>query len=113
MTERLEKMKMELRRGVLVLAVLGALREEQYGYSLRKALLASDIDIEEGTLYPLIRRLEGYGLLASRWSEHDGRKRRYYLISDEGSELLVSLRNEWSTLGSSLEKLLENGHELD
>lgn len=107
MQDRLDKMRMELRRGVLVLAVLAALREERYGYSLRKKLIAGDIDIEEGTLYPLIRRLESYGLLVSRWSEHDGRKRRYYKISEDGKTLLESLRHEWRSLGASLENLLE------
>ncbi len=107
MQERSDKMRMELRRGVLVLAALAALREEQYGYSLRKNLVTANIDIEEGTLYPLIRRLEGYGLLESRWSEHDGRKRRYYRISTDGESLLVSLQQDWQSLDSSLKKLLE------
>ncbi len=107
MQERSDKMRMELRRGVLVLAALAALREEQYGYSLRKNLVTANIDIEEGTLYPLIRRLEGYGLLESRWSEHDGRKRRYYKISTDGESLLVSLQQDWQSLDSSLKKLLE------
>lgn len=107
MTERLHKMRMELRRGVLVLAVLAALRERQYGYSLRKKLLAAQIDIEEGTLYPLIRRLEGYGLLESEWSEHEGRKRRYYTISKEGKSLLETLSGEWESISGSLKNLLE------
>ena len=107
MQDRLDKMRMELRRGVLVLAVLAALREEQYGYSLRKNLVAADIDIEEGTLYPLIRRLEGYGLLESQWREDEGRKRRYYKVSVEGESILRSLEEDWKSLGHSLEQLLE------
>lgn len=108
MADRLDKMRMELRRGVLVLAVLAILREEQYGYSLRKKLIAANIDIEEGTLYPLIRRLEGYGLLKSKWSEHEGRKRRYYTISDEGNSLLITLSHEWQSINDSLRGLLED-----
>ena len=107
MPERIDKMRMELRRGVLVLAVLVALREERYGYSLRKKLLAANIDIEEGTLYPLIRRLESYGLLESRWSEDEGRKRRYYRISSEGESLLKALSQEWYSINDSLKDLLE------
>jgi DNA-binding PadR family transcriptional regulator len=107
MTEQLNKMRMELRRGVLVLAVLAVLQAEHYGYSLRKRLQATGIDIEEGTLYPLIRRLEGYGLLESRWSEHEGRKRRYYHNSDAGNVLLEELSREWYVLGNSLKGLLE------
>lgn len=108
MTDRLNKMRMELRRGVLVLAVLAILRDEHYGYSLRKKLIAASIDIEEGTLYPLIRRLEGYGLLKSHWSEHEGRKRRYYVISREGQSLLGALSHEWHTINGSLEEILED-----
>ena len=108
MSERLDKMRMELRRVVVVLAVLAALREEQYGYSLRKRLAAAQIDIEEGTLYPLIRRLESYGLLESRWSETGGRKKRFYKISAEGESLLAELRGEWSLLSESLGNLLED-----
>lgn len=107
MADRLDKMRMELRRGVLVLAVLAILREEQYGYSLRKKLIAANIDIEEGTLYPLIRRLEDYGLLKSKWSEHEGRKRRYYTISEEGNSLLITLSHEWRSINDSLRGLLE------
>jgi DNA-binding PadR family transcriptional regulator len=108
MTERLDKMRMELRRGALVLAVLAALREEQYGYSLRKRLVQAQIDIEEGTLYPLVRRLEGYGLLDSHWSESNGRKKRYYKISAAGESLLADLQGEWSALSASLDNLLED-----
>ncbi len=109
MTDRLDQMRMELRRGVVVLAVLAALREEQYGYALRKRLAASAIDVEEGTLYPLIRRLESQGLLASRWSADGGRKRRFYSISAEGRSLLAGLSGEWNALCRSLDKLLEEG----
>lgn len=98
-------MRGELRRGMLVLAVLSALREEQYGYSLRKVLMEAGIDIEEGTLYPLIRRLEAFGLLSSRWTEGEGRRRRYYKISPEGEETRGILLNDWDALGASIAKL--------
>lgn len=107
MTERLESMRMEMRRGVLVLIVLTALRDEQYGYELRKALQLVGLDIEEGTLYPLVRRLENYGLLSSRWSAGDGRRRRYYQTSAEGSEMLEILKKDWDRLNLSLTKIWE------
>jgi len=107
MSERLESMRLELRRGILVLIVLTALREEQYGYSLRKALMGIDMDIEEGTLYPLIRRLENHGLLNSRWSEGDGRKRRYYQISEQGEAMLGVLKQDWDALNASLSEIWE------
>ena len=83
------------------------LNQEQYGYSLRKILLEAGLDIEEGTLYPLIRRLETHGLLDSRWTESDGRKRRYYKISKTGKKTLVMLEQEWSILQNSLTQLQE------
>lgn len=108
MTEdRLEKMRLELRRGVLVLAVLGSLRQSHYGYSLRKQLQDAGIDIDEGTLYPLIRRLADQGLLTSEWRQGEGRDRRYYRLSQEGAQLLETLTTEWQTLNSRLSTVLE------
>ncbi len=107
MSEKLEAMRLELRRGVLILAVLTALKQEQYGYSLRKALQQVSIDIEEGTLYPLVRRLESYGLLNSRWSNEEGRKRRYYQTSAKGEEMLDVLKSDWKQLNQSILKISE------
>lgn len=109
MNPQFDTIRMELRRGVLVLAVLAALRVEHYGYSLRRSLLGVGIDIEEGTLYPLIRRLETQGLLKSEWRDdgEGGRKRRYYVISAEGEKLFASLRDEWEAIGRSLGELME------
>lgn len=107
MSEKLEAMRLELRRGILILAVLNALKQEQYGYSLRKALQHVQIDIEEGTLYPLVRRLESYGLLKSRWSSDEGRKRRYYQTSSKGEEVLAVLKSDWEQLNHSIMKISE------
>ena len=108
MTEsRLDKMRGELRRGVLVLAVLASLKQPHYGYSLRKQLLDAGIDIDEGTLYPLVRRLAEQGLLDSEWQQAEGRERRYYQLSAEGKELLVQLSAEWQLLNCALGNLLE------
>lgn len=105
-SSRFEKLRMELRRGSLVMAALVALQSEAYGYSLRKRLADAGLEVDEGTLYPLIRRLEEQGLLASHWGESDeGRKRRYYIISAQGRELLDELRAEWATIHHSLEQL--------
>lgn len=113
MTEdRLEKLRLELRRGVLVLAVLGSLRQAHYGYSLRKQLQDAGIDIDEGTLYPLIRRLADQGLLDSEWRQGEGRERRYYQLSQEGTGLLETLTAEWQSLNRHLNKLLEVNNEI-
>lgn len=105
--ERLDKLKMELRRGALVLAVLQATENEHYGYSLRKHMLARGLDIDEGTLYPLLRRLEEYKLLQSEWREVEGRKRRFYQISEGGREIREALLGEWQDLDAGLNNLKE------
>lgn len=111
--EHLEKLRQELRRGILVLAVLGSLRQSHYGYSLRKQLQEAGIDIDEGTLYPLVRRLAEQGLLTSEWQQGEGRERRYYQLSSEGAELLASLGAEWQELNQHLAKILEVQHGTD
>lgn len=104
--EHLDKLRQELRRGILVLAVLGSLRQSHYGYSLRKQLQEAGIDIDEGTLYPLVRRLADQGLLTSEWQQGEGRERRYYQLSLEGSELLERLSGEWHQLNQHVSKIL-------
>lgn len=109
MTEsRFDKMRGELRRGVLVLAVLASLKQPHYGYSLRKQLADSGIEIDEGTLYPLVRRLAEQGLLESTWQQAEGRERRYYQLSAEGATLLAQLTAEWQLLNGALTTLVEN-----
>ena len=85
----------ELRRGVLVLAVLSRLRQRQYGNSLRQALADGGMPIEEGTLYPLLRRLEGQGLLLSEWDTASAPPRRYYRLSPEGEHAFAELAGAW------------------
>src|SRR3982751_840320 len=89
--DQFEKLRVELRRGSLILAVLGALREERYGYTLRVSLEEAGLPIEEGALYPLLRRLESQGLLASEWREDAKRNKRFYRLTPEGLELLGQL----------------------
>jgi DNA-binding PadR family transcriptional regulator len=105
-TESLENVILELRRGVIVLAVLSQLSEEQYGYSLLKALSDQGLEIDQGTLYPLLRRLEAQGLLQSVWKLEEARPRRYYVISAEGKKLLPKLKKEWTGIVSVMEKML-------
>src|SRR5215469_11957441 len=102
-----EKLRLELRRGCLVLAVLAALREERYGYTLRKELSEHGMEIDEGTLYPLLRRLENQGLLRSQWREEDKRNKRFYRLSGEGKQILKQLLAEWQGIDSSLAEILK------
>jgi PadR family transcriptional regulator len=104
--ELFENLRLELRRGSLVMAVLAALRSEQYGYTLRKALTGLGMDIDENTLYPLLRRLESQGLLSSEWREQDKRNKRFYRLSKLGEVILARLLDEWRGINASLEKVV-------
>lgn len=101
-----ESMRLELRRGSLVLAVLACLRTERYGYTLRQALAADGLEMEESTLYPLLRRLESQGLLDSEWREEEKRKKRFYQLSAAGQAMLSALTDEWRGINASLDKML-------
>ena len=102
-----ENLKLELRRGCLVVAVLAQLRKEQYGYTLRKALADDGLEIDESTLYPLLRRLESQGLLISEWREEDKRNKRFYRLSPVGEGILAQLLEEWQRINASLGKILQ------
>jgi len=104
--ESFENVILELRRGVIVLAVLSQLGEQQYGYSLIKRLSESGLEIDQGTLYPLLRRLESQGLLKSDWRIEADRPRRYYVLSDEGRNLLPRLKEEWTGIVSMMDEML-------
>jgi DNA-binding PadR family transcriptional regulator len=106
----LETLIGELRRGALGLAVLSQLGQPEYGYSLKQQLAAKGMDIPEGTLYPLLRRLEAQGLLESEWRVADEtRPRRYYRISAQGQQALGDLAKEWQAISKSLNALLKSG----
>ena len=105
-TESLENVVLELRRGVIVLAALSQLGTEQYGYSLLKQLSDKGLEVDQGTLYPLLRRLEAQGVLESVWKIEEARPRRYYVISSEGRKLLPRLKKEWAGIVSVMEKML-------
>lgn len=101
-----ENLRLELRRGCLTLAVLAHLRQELYGYTLRKALLDHGLEIDEGTLYPLLRRLESQGLLLSQWREENKRNKRFYRLSPDGEKILEQLLEEWRLINGSLDRIL-------
>jgi DNA-binding PadR family transcriptional regulator len=105
-SDQYQKLTQELRRGILVLAALSQLKEEKYGYALISSLADKGLDIEQGTLYPLLRRLEEQGLLKSEWNVEGSRPRRYYQISDQGSSTLKELAKDWRDLTEVMEKLL-------
>jgi DNA-binding PadR family transcriptional regulator len=104
--QMIENMVLELRRGVIVLAVLSQLQEEQYGYSILKLLSEKGLEVDQGTLYPLLRRLETQGLLESLWRVEEARPRRYYVVSAEGRRVLPLLKEEWDKLAVTMQGFL-------
>ena len=110
-TGMFDSLRLELRRGCLIVAVLAQLRQEHYGYTLRKALAEEGLAIEESTLYPLLRRLETQGLLTSQWREEEKRNKRFYRLSSEGETILTQLLVEWNGINESLHKILKDKTE--
>jgi DNA-binding PadR family transcriptional regulator len=105
--ELVQNMLLELRRGTLSIAVLSQLSKEEYGYSLLKALSDLGLEVDQSTLYPLLRRLESQGLLQSDWRIMDeARPRRYYVISTQGKAVLAKLKKEWSVMAETMQKML-------
>ena len=104
--EIFENLRLELRRGSLILAVLAQLRTEHYGYALRKALESHGLAIDENTLYPLLRRLETQGLLVSHWREEDKRNKRFYRLSPQGEITLYQLLNEHEAMSTAIDRIM-------
>jgi DNA-binding PadR family transcriptional regulator len=105
-----EKISQELRRGLLILAALSQLDEEKYGYALITQLTDQGLEIDQGTLYPLLRRLEDQGLLDSRWNTEGSRPRRYYIINETGKVALAALAADWRSLVDVMEGLLKQSN---
>ena len=101
-----DNLRLEHRRGCLVVAVLAQLYTEHYGYALRKSLEELGLAIDENTLYPLLRRLESQGLLVSQWREEEKRNKRFYRLSPLGEEVLPNLLAEWRQMSTALERIL-------
>ena len=111
-SEPYDSLRLELRRGCLVLAVLGQLRTEHYGYTLRKELADRGLEIDEGTLYPLLRRLESQGLLVSEWREEDKRNKRFYRLSADGRRVLKELLAEWQRMHAALTRIVGSARSI-
>jgi DNA-binding PadR family transcriptional regulator len=112
--EIINNLKVELKRGTIILIVLHFLKNKVYGYSLLQDLSLYSVPIEAGTLYPLLRRLEKQELLSSDWDTSDARPRKYYYLNDKGLLVYQALKKEWENTSSQLNQILtmeekENG----
>jgi|SRR5690554_499986 len=113
MDQILNNLIAELKRGTLILFVLSALTEHQYGYSLLSQLESQNISIEAGTLYPLLRRLEEQGLLESTWDTTDSRPRKYYKINQDGKHILDKLKKEWLDIQNQMNTLFKENNSYE
>ena len=105
--ETVSGLMQELRRGTLILLVLSQLQKPMYGYSLVKKLNEHQIPMDANTLYPLMRRLEGQGLLESSWDTTEAKPRKYYRITDVGREVLEKTKEYYKLFSANVENLLE------
>ncbi len=97
----------ELKRGTIVLSVLSQLQKPMYGYNLVTLLAESGMPVETNTLYPLLRRLEGQGMLTSEWDVGEGKPRKYYVITKDGKEVYQALRRQWEKNAACMQELLK------
>ena len=91
-------MDIQLKRGLLDVCVLAAIRDEDsYGYKIIKDMKPY-IELSESTLYTILKRLETAGMLTVRSAEHDGRLRKYYHITSEGTKRIEDFRDDWQEI---------------
>lgn len=104
----LDALRQELRRGTLVLGALAVLAGERHGADVRDTLVAGGLPIDDGALYPMLRRLEEQGLLVSEWRIDGSRKKRFYRLSPEGGTVLGDLKSDWLDQARALNALLKD-----
>ena len=91
-------MDIQLKRGILEICVLAAMREEDaYGYKIIKDL-SSFMEVSESTLYPILKRLEQSGCVTEYSVEHNGRLRKYYRITEVGHDRISEFLNDWDSV---------------
>jgi len=105
MDEILERFETEVKRGMMQVAIMYLLEQERYGYDIIKCLKDGGLGVEEGTLYPIIRRLEDEKLLSSRWVTAGPRPRKYYVITAYGKEVRAKLLASLKAFGTAIERM--------
>ena len=104
-------MDIQLKRGLLDVCVLAAIRDgESYGYRIIKEMKPY-LEMSESTLYTILKRLEGAGMLTVRTAEHDGRLRKYYKITDRGRVRLAEFQEEWKEIMTVYRFVVREGNK--
>jgi DNA-binding PadR family transcriptional regulator len=96
----------EMNRGFLQILVLALLEKDMYGYSMVRTVRELGYEVEENTLYPLLRRLEKNGWVRSKWDVSEDRPRKFYAITDEGRALRTQLLAIWKKQDEILKHLM-------
>jgi len=104
-------MDIQLKRGLLDVCVLAAIKsEDSYGYKIIKDLKPC-ISLSESTLYTILKRLEAAEMLTVRTAEHGGRLRKYYHITEQGLKRIEDFKNEWKEI-MSIYRFVTKGEEI-
>ena len=104
-------MDIQLKRGLLDVCVLAAIQDgESYGYRIIKEMKPY-LEMSESTLYTILKRLEGAGMLTVRTAEHAGRLRKYYKITDRGRVRLAEFREEWKEIMTVYRFVIREGNK--
>ena len=101
------KFETEMNRGFLQLLVLLSLEKSIYGYKMLNGFRQIGYEVEENTLYPLLRRLENNGFISSEWKVNENRPKKFYKILDKGKILRKNLLNIWKNQNTIIDNLME------
>ena len=106
----IENTKAQMRKGILEFCILSLISQrEMYVSDLMEALKKGQLNVVEGTIYPLLTRLKNVGILSYRWEESsEGPPRKYYQITDKGNEFLAELEKTWDDLTNSVNQITKN-----
>ena len=106
------KFETEMNRGFLQILVLLCLEKSMYGYRMLSSFRQIGYEVEENTLYPLLRRLEGKGLISSKWEVGENRPKKFYKITAKGKKLRTKLLKIWKNQNTIIDNLMEVNDEL-
>jgi len=111
MDNELGSIETEMKRGFLQLLVLVLLERDAYGYAMVRAFRDLDYEVEENTLYPLLRRLEKRGLIQGKWELSEERPRKFYAVTAAGRDMRAGLLRIWQKQDETITHMIkENQH---
>ena len=107
MNPEISNFETEMNRGFLSILVLALLEKDMYGYAMVRTIRGMGYEVDENTLYPLLRRLEKNGWIKSKWSVSEDRPRKFYAITNDGRALRTELLGIWKKQDEILKHIME------